>query len=175
MEASQHRHEDSLVNSLWRERPVGHWFHNVMDDWSLYWLCRLRLSPMDDHMVIQIKNGAWMVLYQASIEYLYAIPILCYSKGTTQIWVSSLLETRLQKGFFFGSCCWRRPKIGIEPFTCSATQTWNWSCILGNVVEDSLKRVVLLLKAKGLESFICGWMVVELDVSSHIGPPTLCW
>ena len=27
----------------------------------------------------------------------------------------------------------------IEPFTCSATQTWNGSCILGDVVRDSLK------------------------------------
>jgi hypothetical protein len=29
-------------------------------------------------------------------------------------------------------------KISIEPFTCSATQTCNESCILGDVVGDSL-------------------------------------
>jgi hypothetical protein len=27
----------------------------------------------------------------------------------------------LQKGFFFGSCCWRRCWMCIEPFTCSTT------------------------------------------------------
>jgi hypothetical protein len=28
-------------------------------------------------------------------------------------------------------------KMGIEPFACSAIQTWNESCILGGVVGDS--------------------------------------
>jgi hypothetical protein len=28
--------------------------------------------------------------------------------------------------------------MDIEPFACSATQTWNESCILGNVVKDNL-------------------------------------
>ena len=45
----------------------------------------------------------------------------------------------MQKGFSFGSCCWRRQKKkGIEPFVCSATQILNESCILSDVVGDSL-------------------------------------
>ena len=32
-----------------------------------------------------------------------------------------------------------KTKMGIELFTCSATQTWNESYILGAVVGDSLK------------------------------------
>jgi len=37
-------------------------------------------------------------------------------------------ETHLQRVLSFRSCCWRRLKINIKPFTCSAT---NESCILG--------------------------------------------
>jgi len=33
---------------------------------------------------------------------------------------TSLLETHLQKGLSFGSCCWKRQKIGIKPFACNA-------------------------------------------------------
>ena len=36
------------------------------------------------------------------------------------------LETHLQEGFSFESCCWRRLKMDIDPFACSAG-----SCILG--------------------------------------------
>jgi hypothetical protein len=52
-------------------------------------------------------------------------------RGITQIWIFYLLETHLQKGLYFRSCCWRRLKIGIEPFACSATYRTNGSCILG--------------------------------------------
>jgi len=36
----------------------------------------------------QTQNGPWMVLYQPPTEYLYARPILGYSRDTTQIILS---------------------------------------------------------------------------------------
>jgi hypothetical protein len=77
-----------------------------------------------------------------SNKVLYGRPILGVRRSITQIWVSSLLETYLQKGFSFGSYCWRRQKIDIKPFACSATQTWNESCILGNNCWKQSKLVV---------------------------------
>ena len=46
-------------------------------------------------------------------QYPYRRPILGIRKGITQIWVSSLLETHLQRVLSFRSCCWRRLKISI--------------------------------------------------------------
>jgi hypothetical protein len=77
-----------------------------------------------------------------SNKVLYGRPILGVRRSITQIWVSSLLETYLQKGFSFGSYCWRRQKMDIKPFACSATQTWNESCILGNNCWKQSKLVV---------------------------------
>jgi len=73
----------------------------------------VRLSPTHDPYGHQNPNGSWMVLYRTSTEDLYVRPILGCSRGITQIWVSSLLETHLQKVFSFGSCCWRRQKMSI--------------------------------------------------------------
>ena len=50
----------------------------------------------------------------------HTLDLVCVSGGITQIWVSSLLETHLQRVLSFRSCCWRRLKIDIELFTCSA-------------------------------------------------------
>jgi hypothetical protein len=69
----------------------------------------------------------------------YTGDLFCCLRGTTQIWASSFLETHLQKGFSFGSCCWRKCRICIEPFVCSVTQKTNRSCILGVVIGDSLR------------------------------------
>ena len=71
---------------------------------------------------------------------------------------SFLLKTHLQKRFFFGSCCWRRCRIGIEPFACSATQRTNESCILNIVVRDSLTMTI----------YLKSWVVLELtDATSR--------
>jgi hypothetical protein len=64
--------------------------------------------------------------------YSYRRSILSIMRGITQIWVSSLLETHLQRVLYFRSCCWTRLKIGIKYFTYSATQRINGSCILGD-------------------------------------------
>ena len=79
----------------------------------------------------QIQNGSPTQYLQPPTEYIYGRPILGVRRGINQMWVSSLLETHLQKGLSFRSCCWRRPNIGIEPFAYSATQRSNGSCILG--------------------------------------------
>jgi len=55
-----------------------------------------------------------------------------YQKRHNPNLVSSLLKTQLQRVLSFRSCYWRRLKIGMEPFTCSATQRTNGSCILGD-------------------------------------------
>jgi hypothetical protein len=47
-------------------------------------------------------------------------------------------KTHLQKWFSFEFCCWKRCRIGIEPFACSATQRTNESCILVLLLDIAL-------------------------------------
>ena len=92
------------------------------------WNANLRLSPTAE--AFGNPNLKWVSNTIPPTEYAYRRSILGIRRGIIQIWVSSLLETHLQRMLSFRSCCWRRLKIGMETFTCSATQRTNGSCIL---------------------------------------------
>jgi hypothetical protein len=47
--------------------------------------------------------------------------------------------------------------MDIESFACSATQTWNESCILDDVVGDSLTTYVLVWFNDDLNAYVWVW------------------
>ena len=51
--------------------------------------------------------------------------------------------------------------MGIEPFACSTTQTWNWSCILGNGCWRPSNLIHAL-------KFLANSLLIVYDVSINV-------